>query len=112
MKGVNLGGWFSQIDAIEKKDPAAFPGMIAHIDSFLGPADFQRIKDWGFDHVRLPLDWFNAFTPDIQPRDDVMERLEKAINGLTGSGLGIILDLHRCPALRAIDEVIGLVHPG
>ena len=43
MKGVNLGGWFSQIDAIEAKDPITFPGMIAHIDHFLGPEDFQRV---------------------------------------------------------------------
>ena len=97
MKGVNLGGWFSQIDAIEEKDPAAFPGMIAHINQFLGPVDFQRIKDWGFDHVRLPVDWFNAFTPDLKPRADVMERLERAIIGIVETGLGLILDLHRCP---------------
>jgi endoglucanase len=97
MKGVNLGGWFSQIDAIEEKDPAAFPGMIAHINQFLGPVDFQRIKDWGFDHVRLPVDWFNAFTPDLKPRADVMERLERAIIGIVETGLSLILDLHRCP---------------
>lgn len=97
MKGVNLGGWFSQIDAIEAKDPAVFPGMIAHIDKFLGKADFQRIKDWGFDHVRVPVDWFNVFTPEIQPRIDVMDRLEKAVSDITACGLGLILDLHRCP---------------
>jgi aryl-phospho-beta-D-glucosidase BglC (GH1 family) len=97
MKGVNLGGWFSQIDAIEAKDPITFPGMIAHIDHFLGPEDFQRVKGWGFDHVRLPIDWFNVFTPDLKPRADVMGRLERAIAGISRSGLDLILDLHRCP---------------
>lgn len=97
MKGVNLGGWFSQIDAIESKDPEAFPGMLAHIDHFLGTEDFQRIKGWGFDHIRLPVDWFNAFTPDIKPRADVMERLEWAMKEITRCGLEIIIDLHRCP---------------
>jgi aryl-phospho-beta-D-glucosidase BglC (GH1 family) len=97
MKGVNLGGWFSQIDAIEAKDPKTFPGMIAHMDRFLGVEDFQRIKDWGFDHIRLPMDWFNVFTPEIEPRQDVMERLEKAVADISDTGLDIILDLHRCP---------------
>jgi aryl-phospho-beta-D-glucosidase BglC (GH1 family) len=97
MKGVNLGGWFSQIDAIEAKDPATFPGVISHIDQFLGPTDFHRIKDWGFDHVRLPVDWFNVFTADISPRADVLDRLERAVTNITASGLNLILDLHRCP---------------
>jgi aryl-phospho-beta-D-glucosidase BglC (GH1 family) len=97
MKGVNFGGWFSQIDAIEAKDPAAFPGRLRHIDQFLGEADFKRVKNWGFDHVRLPVDWFNLFTPEIEARTEVMERLDRAVNGITASGLRLILDLHRCP---------------
>lgn len=97
MKGLNLGGWFSQIDAIEKKDPSAFPGMLEHIDSFLGPVDFKLIKEWGFDHVRLPLDWFNAFTEDIQPINSILDRYAKAITEISSEGLDIIIDLHRCP---------------
>jgi aryl-phospho-beta-D-glucosidase BglC (GH1 family) len=97
MKGVNFGGWFSQIDAIEAKDPAAFQGMLGHIDQFLGEADFTRVKNWGFDHVRLPVDWSNLFTPEIETRTEVMERLDRAVQGIAASGLRLILDLHRCP---------------
>jgi endoglucanase len=39
MRGINLGGWFSQIDAIEERDPQKFPGKIAHITSFMGKED-------------------------------------------------------------------------
>ncbi len=61
LRGVNLGGWFSQIDAIHGNNPEHFIGEEAHLESFLGPEDFRRIKDWGFDHVRLPVDYFNVF---------------------------------------------------
>ncbi len=97
MRGVNFGGWFSQIDNIEEKDPKTFPGMIGHIDSFLGEQDFKQVKAWGFDHVRLPLDWNNAFTPDINPREEVLSRYQKAVDGLSKLGLRVIVDLHRCP---------------
>ena len=44
MRGVNLGGWFSQIDAIRHKDPTGFPGELEHIRTFLSPEDFRQIK--------------------------------------------------------------------
>ncbi len=71
MRGVNFGGWFSQVDAIEEKNPKGFPGLIGHIRSFLGPEDFARVRSWGFDHVRLPLDWKNAFDADMRPNEEV-----------------------------------------
>lgn len=97
MKGVNFGGWFSQIDNIEEKDPKTFPGMMGHIDSFIRDQDFEQVKAWGFDHVRLPLDWSNAFTLEIEPREEVLSRYENAVKGLTKAGLRVIVDLHRCP---------------
>ena len=97
MKGINFGGWFSQIDNIEEKDPKTFPGMMEHIDSFIDEQDIKNVRDWGFDHVRLPLDWSNAFTKEIEPREEVLSRYEKAVKGLTNSGLSVIVDLHRCP---------------
>ncbi len=98
MRGVNFGGWFSQIDAVQGNDPAGFPGAPAHLDSFLGPADFARVKAWGFDHVRLPVDHFNVFTgPDLAPDEPVLRRLDQAVDGLLAAGLRVILDLHKCP---------------
>lgn len=97
MRGVNFGGWFSQIDAIHEKDPSAFPGAIEHMRTFLGPADFARVKAWGFDHVRLPLDWKNAFDDNMRPNEEVLRLFDEAIEGLCAEGLGVILDLHKCP---------------
>ena len=96
-RGVNFGGWFSQVDAIEEKDPSRFPGLVPHLDSFLGPDDFGLVASWGFDHVRLPVDWQNVFTPDFSPREEILGRLDKAIADITGTGMQVIFDLHRCP---------------
>ncbi len=98
LRGVNFGGWFSQVDAIEEKDPANFPGLLGHLDSFLGPEDFDRVKTWGFNHVRLPVDWFHVFDAQtLAPREDVLRRLDTAIAGIQQRGLQVIFDLHRCP---------------
>jgi endoglucanase len=98
MRGVNLGGWFSQVDAIAEKDPAGFTDLLTHIESFLTPLDFERVKTWGFDHVRLPLDYFNAFDgTELQPVESVLRLLDRAIDQISAVGLDVILDLHKCP---------------
>jgi endoglucanase len=98
LRGVNLGGWFSQVDAIEEKDPDHFPGLLGHIDTFVGEADFDRIQAWGFNHVRLPVDWFNVFEEaTLKPREEVLVRLDKVIASLTARGLFVLFDLHKCP---------------
>lgn len=98
MKGVNLGGWFSQLDAIEEKDPQRFPGIDDHIQSFISSTDITRIAAAGFDHVRLPVDYQVFFSDEgalfhIQR----MASLEWAVETITAAGLILILDLHECP---------------
>ena len=99
LRGVNLGGWFSQVDCIEEKDPIGFPGLVPHIETFLGKADFRRIREAGFNHVRLPVDYFNLFETDdsSKPRADVFALLDKALKEIQESDLDVILDLHKCP---------------
>jgi hypothetical protein len=98
MRGVNLGGWFSQIDAIEGNNPERFEGEREHLETFLGPPDFERLKSWGFDHVRLPVDYFNLFRGDeLVPDEATFTLLDRAIDGLTAIGLDVMFDLHKCP---------------
>ncbi len=98
MRGLNFGGWFSQVDAIEAKDPARFPGLDAHLRTFLGADDFRQVATWGFDHVRLPVDWQIAFREgDLTPKEDVLRLLDAAVAQARAVGLELILDLHRCP---------------
>lgn len=98
LKGLNLGGWFSQVDCIEEKDPHSFPGLQKHIQTFLGPEDFARIQKWGFNHVRLPVDYFNMFQgAELKPDEGMFKLLDKALDDAAKAGLQVILDLHKCP---------------
>jgi aryl-phospho-beta-D-glucosidase BglC (GH1 family) len=98
LRGVNLGGWFSQVDCIEEKDPVGFPGVVEHIKTFLGTSDFKRIHDAGFNHVRLPVDYFNLFKGDnLTPDEEVFALLDKALKDIQDADLDVILDLHKCP---------------
>lgn len=98
LRGVNLGGWFSQIDCIEEKDPTHFPGVLKHIQTFLDHSDFKRIRDVGFNHVRLPIDYFNLFEKDsLKPKEEVFLLLDKALKEIQANDLDVILDLHKCP---------------
>ena len=98
LRGLNLGGWFSQVDCIEEKDPAGFPGFYEHAKSFITQKDLQFIKNAGFNHVRLPVDYFNFFKgEDLKQDDAAFEILDNAIDKILGLGLALIFDLHKCP---------------
>ena len=53
-KGVNLGGWFSQCDYSRER-----------LDTFITEPDFAKIAGWGFDHVRIPIDYNVIQNPKI-----------------------------------------------
>ena len=53
-KGINLGGWFSQCDYSEER-----------LNNFIHEEDVTKIASWGFDHVRLPVD-YNILQVDCQ----------------------------------------------
>jgi len=98
MKGINVGGWFSQIDAIVEKDPQLFTGIDDHIKNFINIEDIQQISRAGFDHVRLPIDYQIFFSEDGELiYEERMAILEEAVRNFTRSGLILILDLHECP---------------
>jgi endoglucanase len=97
MRGINIGGWLSQIDAIQEKDPDKFPGIDNHMETFLGAGDFTNVKNWGFDHVRIPVDSYLFFTEEEQPLENRFVRLDNAVGYAKQNGLKMILDLHECP---------------
>lgn len=84
MHGVNLGGWFSQCKYEEN-----------HFDTFITEADFKKIKSWGLDHVRLPIDYNLVETADGTPIEKGYERINTAIKWCIQNKLNMILDLHK-----------------
>lgn len=83
-KGINLGGWFSQCDYSKER-----------LDKFITEKDFEKISQWGFDHVRLPVD-FNIFTDKNNNFiDDGFNRVDSALSLCKKYNLNVILDLHK-----------------
>jgi len=112
LRGLNIGGWFSQVDCIEEKDPQGFPGFYGHAETFITQLDLQRIKDWNFNHVRLPVDYFNFFKGENLEKDkQAFELLDKAVDKILGTGLALILDLHKCPGHDFHQGTLGGAQP-
>ena len=84
--GVNLGGWFSQCDHSEKR-----------YDYFVRRDDFRRIARWGFDHVRIPVDYELILNDDRSFNESGFSRLQSCVNWCAEDGLNMILDLHKTP---------------
>ncbi|MDR2692920.1 MAG: glycoside hydrolase family 5 protein [Chitinispirillales bacterium] len=97
LRGLNLGGWLSQIDAIQGKDPEKFPGIDKHIETFITAADFANVAQWGFDHVRVPIDSCLFFTDNEKPINSRLVNIDRAVALSKQHELKIILDLHECP---------------
>jgi aryl-phospho-beta-D-glucosidase BglC (GH1 family) len=97
MRGINMGGWLSQIDALQEKDPDNFPGIDKHMETFIAEADFANVKSWGFDHVRIPVDSYLFFTEDEKPIETRFKNLDRAVEFAKQNALKLILDLHECP---------------
>ena len=84
MRGVNLGGWLSQCKPSKE-----------HYDSFISEADIKRIKSWGLDHVRLPVDYELVQEKDGSFKESGFVYIQNAIDWCRAAGLNLILDLHK-----------------
>ena len=83
-KGINLGGWMSQCDYSRER-----------LETFITEPDFAQIKEWGFDHVRIPVDYNLFQNPDGSLIETGFGYLDKAVALCEKYGLLLILDLHK-----------------
>ena len=70
-KGINLGGWFSQCDYSQDR-----------LDNFITGDDFSAIASWGFDHVRLPVDYNIIQNRDGSMIEEGLQRIDRALSFL------------------------------
>ncbi|MCS7011060.1 MAG: glycoside hydrolase family 5 protein [Anaerolineales bacterium] len=88
-KGVNLGGWLSQYPQFDEE----------HFRTFITRKDIETIASWGFDHVRLPID-YQVLEEDAAPgkyREIGFSYIDRCLEWCRSVGLGVILDLHHAP---------------
>ena len=83
-KGINLGGWMSQCDYSRER-----------LDGFITEPDFSKIASWGFDHVRIPIDYNILQTSDGRFLEDGFARIARALELCRKYDLKVILDLHK-----------------
>ena len=83
-KGINLGGWFSQCDYSQNR-----------LDNFITEDDFAAIASWGFDHVRLPVDYNVIQNRDGSMIEEGLQRIDRALSWCDRYGLNMVLDLHK-----------------
>lgn len=85
-RGINLGGFLSQCEHCED-----------HYNTFILEEDIKQIARWGFDHVRLPIDYEIFEDEDGNKKDAGYERVTNIIKWCQRAGINIILDLHKAP---------------
>jgi glucan 1,3-beta-glucosidase len=78
-------------------------------ENWIKPRDFDIIKSWGFNVVRLPF-YYDLLQDDAalgQFRPDAFKWLDRAINMATKAGIYLILDLHGAPGGQSTDQCTG-----
>lgn len=82
-KGVNVSHWLSQTK-IRGEERA----------NYMTEADFIKIAELGFDHVRIPIDEEQFWDEQGKREEDAFDLLHKAIKWSIGNELKVIVDLH------------------
>jgi len=81
---MNLGGWMSQCDYSEER-----------LNGFITEKDFETIASWGFDHVRIPVDYNVLCTEEGEISAKGISRIQNALENCGEYGLRAVLDLHK-----------------
>ena len=82
--GVNLGGWLSQC-----------PHTRERYETFIGEDDIRTIRDWGLDHVRVPVDYELVEDETGAFREEGFVYIQRAVDWCRRYKLHMILDLHK-----------------
>ncbi|MCR5202051.1 MAG: glycoside hydrolase family 5 protein [Lachnospiraceae bacterium] len=83
-RGVNLGGFLSQCDH-----------KTVHYDCFMSEWDIKRIANWGFDHVRLPIDYESLENEEGKKLNSGYDIIKNIISWCEEYNLSVVLDLHK-----------------
>ncbi len=94
-RGTNISHWLSQSErrGLPRKE-------------FFTEADVRRLADWGFDHIRLPVDEAQLWTTDGKREPEAFDLLSRGLDWCDSAGLKAIVDLHilRSHYFNQVDE--------
>ena len=82
-RGTNISHWLSQ----DKKRGA-------ERRSWFTKTDMERIAEWGFDHIRLPIDEVQMWDDSGRKETEAFDLLNSVLDWAEQSGLAVVVDLH------------------
>lgn len=82
--GINLGGFLSQCEHRRE-----------HYDTFIRESDLKQIAQWGYDHVRLPIDYEVLEDEAGNVIEAGYDLVETVVKWSSEYGMNIVLDLHK-----------------
>ena len=82
-RGTNISHWLSQ-----SKERGSWRRDRLTAD------DVAKLRDWGFDHLRLPIDEEQMWTLNLQREPEAFDLLAQALEWLKKAGMNAIVDLH------------------
>lgn len=82
-RGTNISHFLSQSDARGEERRKRFTRD-----------DATRIADWGFDHIRLPIDEVQMWQTDGTRETEAFDLLHQALDWCHDAGLRVIVDMH------------------
>ncbi|KAH7384505.1 glucan 1,3-beta-glucosidase precursor [Pyrenochaeta sp. MPI-SDFR-AT-0127] len=120
VRGVNIGGWlvlepFITPSIFEKYSTPEWPvvdewtlseklgkqgtldALKPHWDSFVSLSDFWKIKNAGFNVVRIPVGYWSFVEPWGPYAQGAAPYLDAAIDWARQTGLKVVIDLHGAP---------------
>lgn len=120
IKGVNLGGWLLVEPFISPSLFEAFNGSDTPVDEYnycktlgkdeakkrlekhwqtwITQDDIKHIKEWGFNHVRIPVGYWAFETFDNEPYvSGQLQYLDDALEWASQTGIHAWVDLHGAP---------------
>lgn len=129
LRGINLGSWLLQEMwmtpfVTEPPERSTLPKIPDHVtlyrvletrfgqdgaralraawrENWLQDTDFDRIREAGFNHVRLPILW------SVVEEPGGMDLIRTAVARANARGLYVILDLHGLPGSQSGDHTTG-----
>ncbi len=83
-RGLNFGGYLSQCEH-----------TLEHYRTFISEEDVQKVAGWGFDHIRLPVDYEVLECEDGSEYEEGLAFVDNFMDWCKNAGIDVVLDLHK-----------------
>jgi endoglucanase len=93
-RGTNISNWLSQSKRRGQER-----------ERFFAEDDVKRIADWGFDHIRLPVDEEQLWDIAGAEEPEAWKLLESALDWSERAGLRVVVDLHLLRSHHFLEKV-------